>query len=63
MTLIQSGQPNSFVQTLEGASRIVLKRFRNGGPRTARVEDSHAGRYYVIEVNTFSRERKRTCRR
>lgn len=57
MTLIQAGFPNSTVRTLNGASRVMLARFKKGGPRTARVESQD--KHFVLEVTTCSRERRR----
>jgi hypothetical protein len=59
VTLIQAGFPNKRVRTLDGASRLILRRHKTGGSRTARVHDEPKHRFYVIEVTTCSRERRR----
>lgn len=59
MTLIQAGFPDTRVKTLDSAHRLIIQRFRAGGPRTARVNDEANGRHYVLEVTTCTREWKR----
>jgi hypothetical protein len=58
MILIQAGEPDKNVRDLDAAGREVLRRFKFGGPRTARVEDTKNLKYFVIEVTTSSRQAK-----